>query len=657
MKNMTDTLRYGAASVSWNDETVIMENAALRRVIDLTFRYSCTKSFCVLGGEFASPEHTGCDCSFFGINPPGREYTDTLWRICEKVSARIVEKDDFDAPHIEMRFAFEEERQKAVFTRIFRIYRDLPVISVQNTLVSGSVPNCYWTHREELSKACTRFPESCLESAVDSFVLNSSCTPRYSVEFRGRTDYTNDLVIRHPAGGGEDKFSGNLFLLSRQPEGTSLLVLQEAPPSTERRDFEKYDFRLGGEKFFSCCWGAAPGELTCSRKVTSYRTVWIGLKDQAELTPCLHRYLRNRFHMAEHEAAVLVNPWGCGEFPVLSCEKFLLDEIAAAGEIGAEIYQIDDSWQQGRSLAALSDNNLAVTMDFWKTDPERLPGGFMPLCKAAEKAGIKLGLWCAPSYPLMYRDHREFAEMLLDYHRQYGFATVKVDAVRIQSLESQENLEKLLREVRQKSGKKLFFNLDTTNGQRPGYFYFLEYGNIFLENRYCFLGGDEAVAYHPEKTLRNLWQLSAWVRPQTLQIEIPSPDDIPEKLRFKRDPRDYGFDYWCALALFANMLIWTSPSRCSSGTKAVLQKITALGKELRKEIFHSTITPVGAEPDGKSFTGFASDAKLWLIFREKNCPEETFTLPFDSGSVIAGCGKIEGTVLTMPPASWCVIRY
>ena len=332
-------------------------------------------------------------------------------------------------------------------------------------------------------------------------------------------------------------------------------------------------------------------------------------------------------------------------------------EIAAAGEIGAEIYQIDDSWQQGRSLAALSDNNLAVTMDFWKTDPERLPGGFMPLCKAAEKAGIKLGLWCAPSYPLMYRDHREFAEMLLDYHRQYGFATVKVDAVRIQSLESQENLEKLLREVRQKSGKKLFFNLDTTNGQRPGYFYFLEYGNIFLENRYCFLGGDEAVAYHPEKTLRNLWQLSAWVRPQTLQIEIPSPDDIPEKLRFKRDPRDYGFDYWCALALFANMLIWTSPSRCSSGTKAVLQKITALGKELRKEIFHSTITPVGAEPDGKSFTGFASDAKLWLIFREKNCPEETFTLPFDSGSVIAGCGKIEGTVLTMPPASWCVIRY
>ena len=85
--------------------------------------------------------------------------------------------------------------------------------------------------------------------------------------------------------------------------------------------------------------------------------------------------------------------------------------------------------------------------------------------------------------------------------------------------------------------------------------------------------------------------------------------------------------------------------------------MTALGKEVRKEIFDSTIRPVGHEPDGKSFTGFASDSGLWLIFREKNSPEDSFTLPADSGCITAGHGKIQGSTLTMPPGSWSLVRF
>lgn len=654
---MKGLVHFDPAFVQWDDENLIMDNGIIRRVIDLTGNCSLTRSLCALNKEFASPENTGCDCSFFGINSPDRKNADTSWKLNGEICARIIDDPDFDAPHIEVKLSFIEEYQQAEFTRIFRIYRELPAISVQNTLVSGSIPNCYWTSREELSRADERFPESYLESAVDSFALDPDCELQYSVEFRGRTDYCNDLVIRHSAAGNTGKFNGNLMLISRKDSGTSLLILQEAPPSAERRDFEKYDFRCDGKKFHSCCWGVTPGELTCKRSVQSYRTTLIGLDSPENLTPELHRYLAGRFPMEEKEAAILVNPWGCGKFPQLTGEKFLLDEIGAAGDIGAEIYQIDDSWQQGKGLAELAFNNLAVNMDFWKINYNRLPDGFAPLSDAAEKAGVKLGLWCAPSYPRMYRDHQEFAELLLEYHRQYGFATIKIDGVRLQSLEAQENLEKLLLEVRQKSDKKLFFNLDTTNGQRPGYFYFLEYGNIFLENRYCYLNDNQTVAYHPEKTLRNLWHLSHYVRPQTLQIEIPAPDDIPDDRKFEYDPRDYSFDYWCALALFANMLIWTSPSRICAENRAVLKKMTALGKEVRKAVFNSVISPFGSAPDGKSFTGLNSDAGYLLIFREKGCVEKSSVLPYGNASIIAGTGELKGNILTMPQAAWCIIKY
>lgn len=37
---------------------------------------------------------------------------------------------------------------------------------------------------------------------------------------------------------------------------------------------------------------------------------------------------------------------------------------------------------------------------------------------------------------------------------------------------------------------------------------------------------------------------------------------------FRHDPREYDFEYWCAVALFANMLIWTAPSRLSKESQS-----------------------------------------------------------------------------------------
>lgn len=81
------------------------------------------------------------------------------------------------------------------------------------------------------------------------------------------------------------------------------------------RDFETYDFRLEDGEFYSCCWGIAPEDLVPGRAVTGYRHTMLFCPSGVEPERILHRYLASRFPMRSEEAAVLVNPWGCGSFP------------------------------------------------------------------------------------------------------------------------------------------------------------------------------------------------------------------------------------------------------------------------------------------------------------------------------------------------------
>ena len=82
--------------------------------------------------------------------------------------------------------------------------------------------------------------------------------------------------------------------------------------------------------------------------------------------------------------------------------------------------------------------------------------------------------------------------------------------------------------VRQATEDAVVFNLDLTAGQRYGYHYFNEYGNIFVENRYT-----DWSNYYPHWTLRNLWMLSRYVPPQNLQIEFMlAPNDERRKVSF-----------------------------------------------------------------------------------------------------------------------------
>lgn len=648
--------------ISFRDITVcrdggnlILANRRIRRVFDLAEGSPRTISLqSISGKEFASADNPECDFSFIGLTKPGNPAQPWILR---GISCRIKVKDIYEPERVIVSLTMEEPSGKTEYTRDYIIYPDLAALAVETSIRTQVMPNIYWLHRGTISNPGNA------ESTADSLLPAKDIRAAKSVEFRGRTDVEDTPVFEHPASAAE--MTGNLLYCSAM-DGSGFFFLQEAPPSGERRDWETYDFRIDPETgvIRSCTWGIAPDDLRSTKKTyRSYRHVLLVHDTEAERKMVLKQYLKRRFDQSAFHS-VTVNPWGCGQFPKLVSPEFLRAECRAAAECGATHYQFDDGWQNGSGLGEMIVKNKHITPEFWKLR-KNLDRHFADIIQLCGKLGLQSALWFAPSNNVEYRDWRSSAEILLDFHRRYGISCFKIDAVKIRSYEAECNLRSLFRHVRRASRGKVFFNLDTTNGQRPGYFQFLEFGNIFLENRYVFLPESRITAYHPDKTLRALWQLAHYTRTQSLQIETAYPGNyihpnVQDKHPVKPRSLEYPLEYWAAVTLFANPLLWFAPSQIPAADRKRYRKIMELHRAIREPLFSGEIFPLGDEPDGKHIAGFYSTSGFAVFYRGLHAVKSRKTFPALKDWIcetIGGNGSLIRGKLEMPEkASFVLLR-
>ncbi|MBR5742963.1 MAG: alpha-galactosidase, partial [Clostridia bacterium] len=176
--------------------------------------------------------------------------------------------------------------------------------------------------------------------------------------------------------------------------------------------------------------------------------------------------------------------------------------------------------------------------------------------------------------------------------------------------------------------------LDITALDRFGCRYMPQYGIQFVENRYTDWGN-----YHPFRTLRNLWMLSRLLPARSLQFEVLNPRRRQEK--YEGDPfapAGYDMDYLFAAVMASNPLLWFELSRLDEADAAPLRKILGIWREHSLALYHSEVVPVGDEPDGVSFTGFAcltnEKTGYLILFRERSEQSEaSFRLPLPEGGI------------------------
>ena len=629
--------------ISREKDLLILENSRIRRVLDLSQGAPRTVSLQTADGtELAAAGNPEFDIGFIGMHKAGKK--EVPWQV-KDVRCRRKKRDIFEGPRLVVEISMEEPLSRSCYVKSYILYPQLGAIGMECSLRTPVTPNVFWTHRNRIVQTGD------WESIGDALQLASSVKPRKTVEFRGRTDEEAIPVLEHPVRGSE--LTGNL-LYCDTAAGTGLMFLQEAPPSMERRDWEPYDFRYDPATgvIRSCTWGIAPEDIQSGKRTyRSFRHVLLVYRDESERESILKRYLALRYDSSPFYS-ITVNPWGCGRFPRLVSPDFLRSECRAAAELGATHYQFDDGWQQGNGLVQMVGWNRHMTADFWELR-DSLRKAFPDIIRDCRQAGVLPALWFAPSANAEYRDWRDSAEILWRMHRKFGIDCFKIDAVKLRTLEAERNFRSLLTFLRKKSGGKIFFNLDMTAGQRAGYFQMLEFGNIFLENRYLFVQGVKS--YHPEKTLRSLWLLAKYVRPQSLQIEIPYPEDYLARAAADDPPPRpeccrYPLEYWAAVALFANPLLWFAPSTVPRKIRRIYRRMMELHRRIRDAVFAGEIHPVGEEPSGKSISGLISTSGHAVFFREIGAKKQTAFFPdlkMEHWKLIAGNGTLSAGKLTM----------
>ena len=545
----------------------------------------------------------------------------------EKAEAKIISGDIFTGDCACLRVFLRERARGIALKREYFVFPGIAAIRTGTFVSAETLPNFYAfaEHGGDV-----KLKEA--DDVLDSFDFADGFFEGKSVSLSGRTDCINDIVsekIFKVSGSQCVSLQGNILMLRNVSLNAGVFFALEAPPPGERRLSSGASFIIDGGDVKCLGWGIGPQEFKDGwmKLYSSSLGVFQGSFRSAPAE--FKKYFAARFKMAPEKYKTMANPWGGGgeRWRGRVSAEFVEKEIRASADMGLEAYQVDDGWQEFRSLSEMVGNNKPVPAADWAVRKDVFPEGFSSLQKVCAETGVSLCLWFAPAFNRAYRNWKEEAAILLDFYRKYGIKTFKIDAVAIPSKEAEDNLESLLKTLREESGGDIYFNLDTTNGMRPGFLMFQEHGNIFLENRYQSEPGLRCCM--PEKTLRNIWRLAEYVPAQRIQTEFC---DIEKAAEFKKNFKKTGFpencsqEYAAAVSLFASPLCWAFPSDFSPRAKKSVSLIMDLSKKIRNALLSCVVIPVGAEPSGSSWTGFqahnfSENSGLLIVYRE-NTPEK-----------------------------------
>lgn len=571
------------------------------------------------------------------VRRDGREEVEAFPLELADVSSSRTVDSIYSAPHLEVVFTLTDAWRGLTLRRRVVVYDGVAAVRSLVEVRSTNAP------LGDFYAPLTR------RNLLDAVPLPPDGGKAASWEFFTRSDGTNTFVARRDDPRGFDRGS---LLCVREPSGAGLFALKEAPCFSDQRPEAEGNFFVADDRVEVLGWGIRPEEVAGSSFLRSYASV-VGLFDGAEddCFVALKRYQAARATWKpSRDATVTVNPWGEGNLYQLMGEPFVVGELAAAAEVGATHYQLDDGWESG-NLVELVRNRL-VDRDFWRPNPAHFPRGLDAVAREARRRGVEFSLWFCPSFERLYRNWDEQAAILLELFRRHGIRRFKIDGMNLRTKEAEDNLERLLRRVRDATGGEAGFDLDVTANPRSGYFSFQEYGNIFLENRYTF---PHAPTYRPWLTLKNFWDLAPFVPAGRLQVEVLNLDNgrdsYPADDEFA--PRSYPQEYATAVALFASPLLWFAPSRMRAETRARVRSVVDLHLRHRAEIHAGHVLPVGERPSGRSWTGLQSHdpetgAGFLVIYRERTTDASArLALHFVEGAAL----RLESLSDATPPAA------
>lgn len=464
-----------------------------------------------------------------------------------------------------------------------------------------------------------KLPDNVL-TRIGKISLNNPHWKFIITEFKEATDYNNTLVRPYStiAYNKAQKVSGNIVLATNDFNNSGFYI-KESPLGESQQSYSGADFEISQSEFSILGVGMSPGQVNVDLWTRGYGYVLgLGNADPETLLIDLKKHQKNkRTQLPERDEMILANTWGDRSRDSRMNEAFILHEIEACAKLGITHLQLDDGWQQGLSKNSASKSGVQWddwSAEDWKPHQQRFPNGLEKIIEYANKNKIEICLWFNPSKSNHYSNWKRDADILIDFYKTMGIKVFKIDGIELEHKAAEINLRQLFDRVKTETNGEVVFNLDVTAGHRTGYFYFLEFGNLYLENRYT-----DWANYYPYRTLRNLWMLSKYIPSEKIQVEFLNKWRNSEKY-LPADPLapfQIPFSYQVASTFAGQPLAWMEVSQLPGEAYEISELLNAY-KKVQFDFHSGIIIPVGSEPNGMNWSGFQSldsENGFFLIFR------------------------------------------
>ncbi len=333
----------------------------------------------------------------------------------------------------------------------------------------------------------------------------------------------------------------------------------------------------------------------------------------------------DRFRYPVHpdrDIFIMANTWGSEDKrpPCLykAREENVLREIDACANLGVDLLQIDDGWQNDNWLPAATwttqnrhekpgemQNGTMVPSQY-----DIYPEGFANVRDAAKTAEIKLGLWHSWKAPL---------ESIVANMENGDFKAFKLDFAILGKKNDLDYLYYKARKLVKHSEYTAVVNWDVTeHPPRIGFYFGRDCGNLYLVNRKA-ATVRTPVLYNPWQILRDAWLLARYANLNKIQLTFQNKDHVSDKA--KTSARDYPHDYNFAITLMSSPILFLETQLLSDDAVDTLKPIIAKYKSERLEMYKGFVFPIGKKPDNASWTGlqnhnFNAGTGYLTVYRE-----------------------------------------
>jgi len=622
------SLKLDAANVKSKNNLLIANTGVIERRWKWTGKGFVTVSLRQLdsGRQWANTNTEYlCDWSLPGIIGNSSEAKLT------KLTAEKSDDNGFTTEHIEVVAEIKYPKSKLALQYVIWVYPNSPGIRTQlrvkalEGFKAGSISN--------------------IAGCVDFVPVLPGNFKRRAVGYYNHTQLRNfhetkilrEELFENPLTGKEILDWASIFSVEDRSGG--LCMIKESHKCVNQSGINTGAFEFDKTGLRSTGWAINPKNFSTNK----FRWCWASLcilynGDGDDRQLAIKKFDRLRYPIKKDcDIYIMANTWGSTSNSIdainAAGEKNVLKEIESQADLGIDVQQIDDGWQNPPPIVCTDTKT-------WRPDKHknRYPEGWKNVKKAAENQNVKLGLWAM--------DKISLKDLIWNYN-QAGFEYYKLDFIDIKNYSQLESLIKKVRSFIEFANHKVRVNWDVTeNAPRVGYFFGREFGNIYLENR---KPNNEPVIYKPYLVLRDAWQVSKYLNLNKFQVSVQNIDRVNPK---KSDAHLYNHPYCVAIALMGSPIFFQETHYYAKQARKEIKKLLALYKNYRKEMYKCYVFPIGEEPDNKSWTGFQffnSDKNIGYItiFRELNNKEnkKDIRLNFPAGKKIKLTDLQTGKVL------------